>query len=242
MAIKKKLLYKKCDAIIGVSNKVCDIYKRGMKADNAYTVYNGVDINKFHPLENKPQNEKLEMVCIANLIKIKGQDYLIKGLKLLKDDGYENFHLSLYGQGVEENNLRNLVDELGLNGHVDFKGYVEYDKVAEHLKYSDIFIMPSYFEALGCVYLEAMASKVCTVGCENQGIAEIIKHGKNGLLVKEQDEKSIYEVLKTLIDNPHKRIEMSEEGYKTIQEFTWDKSAKEMIKIYNELLCKKTSK
>ena len=52
----------------------------------------------------------------------------------------------------------------------------------------------------------------------------------------------IYEVLKTLIDNPHKRIEMSEEGYKTIQEFTWDKSAKEMIKIYNELLCKKTSK
>lgn len=237
LTIKMKLLYKKCDAIIGVSNKVCNIYKKGMKKDNAYTVYNGVDLKKFYSLNNKNGNDIVELVCIANLIKIKGHEYLIKALNILKKKGYENFHLSLYGQGVEEKSLKDLVNALDLNNHVDFMGYVEYEKVAEHLRKTDIFIMPSYYEALGCVYLEAMASKVCTVGCRHQGIAEIIEHEKNGMLVEECDEKSIYDVLKFLIENSEKRKELANEGYKTvIEKYTWENIGKQLKKTYRRII------
>lgn len=233
LALKKKSVYKKCDAIIGVSNKVCDIYKKGMRRNNAYTVYNGVDLEKFYPSDKKEESDILEIVCVANLIKIKGQEYLIKALKILRNNGYKNFHLSLYGQGVEENTLKNLVNTLDLNDYVDFMGYVEYEKVAEHLQKTDIFIMPSYYEALGCVYLEAMASKVCTIGCRNQGIAEIIEHEKNGLLVDECDEESVFNVLKMLIDDSDKRKAIAQEGYDTVvAEYTWNHMGEKLKNTY----------
>ena len=96
--------------------------------------------------------------------------------------------------------------------------------------------MPSYYEALGCVYLEAMACKVPVVGCKGQGIEELIVDGKTGMLVNPQDTKNLVEKLTELIENSNLRNSIGEAGYKLVTDkFTWLDSAKYLDKVYNEI-------
>jgi len=66
----------------------------------------------------------------------------------------------------------------------------------------DAFILPSYSETFGIVYLEAMAAGIVTVGVRGQGIDGVIKHGDNGLLVEPKSIKSIEQQIRWIINHP----------------------------------------
>ena len=103
----------------------------------------------------------------------------------------------------------------------------------------DIFILPSYDEAFGVVYLEAMSFKKPVIGTEGEGIEDIIKDGENGLLVKPRDVASIVEKLELLIRSPKLRNELGIKGFNSIKNLTWENNAREMIKIYERLISEK---
>ena len=128
-------------------------------SSKAYVVYNGVDIEKFVPL--KHENKKVEIISIGNLIQLKGHDFTIRAIKQLIEEGNRNIHLRIVGRGNKEKELKQLVNELKLEEYVEFLGYLSYDNVLSLLQNSDIFVLPSYYEALGCVYLEAMSCGRC---------------------------------------------------------------------------------
>lgn len=228
--------YKKADAIIGVSKMVSERAKKQLGKKEVYTVYNGVDSNVFYPSAEDKKSDIIRLISVGNLIKIKGHEHLIKACKLLADDGIINFKLDIYGRGVEEERLKGLVNEYGLQKHISFCGYVDYNIIAEKMREADVFVLPSYFEALGCVYLEAMASKCLTIACKNQGIGEIIKDGENGFLVDERDEHSIFTALKDIILNPEKTVDLINKGYDTAMDYKWSNGADELLKVYGYII------
>ena len=153
--------------------------------------------------------EKIKVLSVANLIKRKNIDKVIKACKSI-----ENIELTIIGDGKEKQNLEKL------DKNVIFKGKLPRKEVLEEMKKSDIFILPSINETLGLVYLEALASGCITVGTSNDGIDGIIEDNKNGFLTK-PTVKDIQKILeKILMLTPNERNKISENAYYTIKDNT----------------------
>ncbi|MBR6742230.1 MAG: glycosyltransferase family 4 protein, partial [Clostridia bacterium] len=222
---------KSCSAIVGVSNKVCDVVRERLDSVPLFTVYNGVDLARFSA-DNKVKNKIFTVICVANLILIKGHDYLIEAVAKIKAEGTA-IRLQLVGAGPEETRLKEKCASLGVADSVEFLGWQEYDTVAHLMKNADMFVMPSYFEALGCVYLEAMSAGTLTCGCFGTGAEEIIDHERNGLLANKRSADDIYSLIRFAIDNPGKALEIAENGIVRASEFSWDASARALEKVYD---------
>lgn len=226
-------VYKAADAVTGVSRKVLDnIQERVDIRGRDFVVYNGVDTERFCPDENKPASEILRLVAVGNLIPLKGHDLTIKALKKLRDEGYENISLMIAGRGPLEQDLKDLVKELDMEDKVTFIGYVPYDDVVKLLQRSDVFVLPSWYEALGCVYLEAMACGLPAVGCKGNGIDEILEDGKNGFLVEPKSVDEIVICIKQLI-NKQEYQKIANQALATVRNgYTWNHTAKTLEKVY----------
>ena len=161
---------------------------------------------------------------------------MIDAVAKVIDKGYK-VKLKIVGGGPDREKLETQCKELGIENSVNFFGILPYERVAEEMMTSDMFIMPSFFEGLGCVYLEAMSCGLLTCGCDtNNGIREIIINKENGLLLKEKDSDSIVDAILFAIENPKEAKVIAEEGKETALQFTWINSARELEKAYNKVL------
>lgn len=239
-AIEKNatLVYEEASAIVGVSAKTLqNVCARLPVQQKCHVVYNGVDVEQFHAAEQK-RTDGLRVVAVGNLIDLKGHDLSIAAVGELVKAGHRNIHLDIFGRGEKENALKALVRELDLEEFVSFKGYVHYDRIAEEIRKYDVFLLPSWYEAIGCVYLEAMASGVVTVGCWKQGIDEVIENEKNGFLARPKDQEDVVRILKKLYEaSPEVMEEIARKGRETVAEgYTWKHSAESLCKVYQSLL------
>lgn len=224
-------VYSNANAIVGVSQKVIDVVcMRQNVKHKCNVVYNGVDTSRFFPIEK--HNDPLVICSIGNLIPLKGHDYTIKALRKVLDRYPNSMKLNIIGRGPLDLQLRKLVHELHLDNDVCFKGYIPYEKVAEELRKSDIFILPSWYEALGCVYLEAMAAGLPVIGCRMNGIDEIIKDKYNGFLVDAKNEKQIAFLLTELQDAKLRKTIGIRARTSVQNGFTWTHSALALKDIY----------
>lgn len=235
-AKRREKLLSNCASIIGVSNKVSDIVKRRIHTVPVYTVYNGVDLKLFYPEEHKKDfSKRLNIITVANLIPIKGLKYLIEAFsKVYKRYPYAS--LKIIGEGFLEDELKEQTKYLHINRAVIFLGKQNYKDVSKYMRESDIFVLPSFYEAIGCVYLEAMGCELPIIGIKSMGIAELIQDGVNGTLVEEKNSDSIFEKIIYLAEHPDIAINIGKAGRFTAQKYTWEASAKNLNKIYQRLI------
>src|SRR5579863_600341 len=98
-----------------------------------------------------------------------------------------------------------------------------------------VFALPSSYEGLGCVYLEAMASGKAAIGCRGQGIEEIIEHGKNGLLISPGNEDELSDCLGMLLRNEELRGRMGMSARAAVlQRHTLGHQARQLTEVYRE--------
>lgn len=234
--LQKKQLYSNIDAMVGVSNKVTNRFSEKIKNIPAYTVYNGVNLDLFKFKDRDfSKSKKLKVLVVANLIELKGHDYLIKAVSKAKQKGIDA-ELTVAGRGPLEAELKELAKRLNISESVKFTGYIEYEKIADLMQENDVFIMPSYYEALGCVYLEAMSSGMITVGVWGQGIDEVIKDGENGFLVEAKSIDAIVNTLEKIYEKSSDQLKtMSAKANETALEYNWDKSAQMLSSVYQKL-------
>jgi len=100
-----------------------------------------------------------------------------------------------------------------------------------------VFALPSRYEGLGCVYLEAMSTGKPVIGCRGQGIAEIIQHGTNGFLVGPDNERELALALGMLLRDEVRRRNLGAAARDTILErFTLAHQAEILARIYREAI------
>lgn len=236
LACGKVRVCNRADGIVGVSNKIGQIVKTKSKNKAVYTVYNGVDADLFYPTQLK-KNPVFTIACVANLIPIKGHAYLLQAARNVIFDHGHPLKVKLIGNGPERNRLEKLSEELGIADCVEFLGEQHYDVVAEALRSANFFIMPSYFESLGCVYLEAMASKTATLGVRGCGIDEIIIDKENGYLVDPRNAEQIEECILYAIKNPELHNRIAQKGYDTVTgKYLWSDAGSALDQVYRTLL------
>jgi glycosyltransferase involved in cell wall biosynthesis len=105
------------------------------------------------------------------------------------------------------------------------------------MKECALFALPSWYEGLGCVYLEAMAAERPAIACHGQGIEEIIRHGENGWLIEPKDLSSLTAALRALLSVPPLREKLGRNGRQTVlQGHTLAHQARQLLSIYREAL------
>lgn len=206
----------------------------------ATVVYNGVDTELFAPPREMINGNGATILSVGRLTTCKGQDVTLRAVaKLVRE--YPALRYEIVGDGSERARFTALAEELGIADRVVFFGTQSREEVAERMKRCDVFALPSSDEALGCVYLEAMATSKPVIGCRNQGIEEIIQQGENGWLIEPDNVDELAETLRTLLDDAQMRERIGREARKTIVEgFSLAHQAEQLNEVYRACLEKPT--
>lgn len=196
-------------------------------------VYNGVDPELFSPRNDSPSGGPV-VLSVGNLIPIKGHELLIRAVASLAPD-FPALTLDIIGDGAERSRLEVLARELKIDQSVRFLGRQSRHAVAEAMRQCTIFALPSRYEGLGCVYLEAMSAGKPVIGCREQGIAEIIQHGSNGFLVGPGNERELTLALAMLLRDETRRRNLGAAARDTILErLTLEQQAESLARVYRE--------
>ena len=224
-------VYAAARRVIGVSQRVCDEVRKGMSQDAGLSVvYNGADVSLFQPGED----EALSLLTVGNLIAVKGHAFVATALAGLRSE-FSGLSWEVIGEGPELNKIRQLAERLGVLNAIRFRGQQGRKEVAEAYRRCAVFVLPSRYEGLGCVYLEAMASGKVAIGCTGQGIEEVIRHGQNGWLVPPGGERELTEGLRVLLRDDARRKQIGRSARNTIVEaFTLQHQAERLLSVYRE--------
>jgi glycosyltransferase involved in cell wall biosynthesis len=173
---------------------------------------------------------------VGNLIPVKGHELLLRAVAAVRDRS-PNVSCDIIGDGPERSRLEALAGELKISDRVRFLGRQCRSGVAEAMRNCAVFALPSRYEGLGCVYLEAMTAEKPVVACMGQGIEEILQHGVNGLLVGSEDLSGLTEALFMLLSDEQLRRRMGHAGRHTILHgFTMAHQAERLARLYRECL------
>lgn len=189
----------KIDLHICVSQKTLEKLQKYSEINikEAYILYNGVDTSKFFPIKGLKNESQFVIGCVGNFWEIKDQITLIKSLELLITKSIKNIKLIFIGNGYNLNFCKNYVIKNNLTQYVEFILEIPHRELNYFYNSLNLFVLPSYYEAFGCVYTEASACNIPFIGVNNQGIAEIIS-SKN--TEKQLIDKSDFHQLSYLIE------------------------------------------
>jgi glycosyltransferase involved in cell wall biosynthesis len=195
-------------------------------------VYNGTDPSIFAPargLEEKPN-----ILIVGNLLAGKGHELVLRAFAHMKDL-HPGLQCRIIGEGADRDRFAAEAKALGIGDHVHFLGRRSRSEVAEAMRSCTVFALPSRYEGLGCVYLEAMASGKPAIACRGQGIDEIIQHGSNGWLIPVDGLDELVQGLQVLLANAELRAQIGQAARQTILDgLTMSHQAERLMKIYQE--------
>ncbi|MEG1999284.1 MAG: glycosyltransferase family 4 protein, partial [Bacteroidales bacterium] len=140
----------------------------------SYILYNGVDKTKFYKLNNPRADKIFKIGCVGNFWEIKCQIILIKAIELLIGRGENNIYTSFIGTGYMMQECMDYVESHNMQKYISFEKEVSHKELNEYYNSLDLFVLPSYYEAFGCVYTEAYACGVPFIAVDGQGISELI--------------------------------------------------------------------
>jgi len=240
--------YRAAARIVAISHWAAEqAAESGASKDKLAIVYEGVDLPPAVTPELRraararwgiPENIKL-LGCVGVLSSDKGQEWLIRALAAVRAE-FPHCHLLLAGDGPCRPKLEALAKQLGVNRNVILVGFVkEVESVYAAL---DIFLLPSFFEALSNALMSAMAYGLPSIAFKQGGPAEIIQDGKSGLLVEPGNEKALSDAIKALLGNYSFAKKLGDAGRQRIEDnFSARKMVEGMIRIYEETLSSRKS-
>lgn len=182
------------------------------------------------------KKERNSIVWVARYIDWKHPEIAVQVGKRLLNDGY-NFTINMIGNGALLEEIAILIEKEGLSEHIHLLGGVDSDKVREYMERSEIHIFTSdRQEGWGAVLNESMNSACAVVANKDIGAAPfLLKDGENGFVYRTVDE--LYAKVRTLLDNPETRKEISKNAYKAIvNEWNSDIATERLLDLCNKLL------
>ena len=195
-------------------------------------VPNGVDLSL---VPEKTDNTPRAVISVGTLKARKCMDRTLEAFAHLAGD-FPDATLTIVGIGEMEEQLRQRIAQLGLGGRVRMTGGLPHEQVIGLMAGSDLFVLPSWGEGYGIVYIEAMAAGCIAVGAEKEGIEDTITHGENGFLVPAGDVDAVERVMRDVFEKGERYAVLRERGRVDARALTWERNAKTVEGIYCEAI------
>jgi glycosyltransferase involved in cell wall biosynthesis len=238
-----------CDKMIFISQPLVDwaLKERISCTGKMARIYSGIELDRFHPVSEQEKmrlrekwglQEQDDVIgIVSKLWDGKGHELLIRAFREIKKEK-EDARLVIVGEGYLMESLKGVVRQLELSEAVIFTGFLE--DVPQIIATFDVAVLPSFFEGMGRVLLEAMAMEKPVVGTLVGGIPDLIEHGANGYLVSPGKERELASAVLKILNDKGLAVKMGEAGRKKVTDrFSADTMVRSIEKVYGELLEKK---
>ncbi len=190
--------YNVADAVFTTTHDLINtLILQGIDKDRIFHVPNMIKCTELP--HRKPRNNPPVIGTMGRFVAKKGFDVYINALKILKERGVE-FKAVLGGNGEEENNLKKRARSAGLDGQLNFPGWVKDKK--EFYTGIDIFCLPSLHEPFGIVLLEAFTFGTPVISTDTEGPHDIITQNYDALIVKKGNAEQLADAMEMLIKQP----------------------------------------
>ncbi len=219
-----------------------EIVSVGINPQLIHVLSPGLDREKFQILpadgniENKDSKSSKKILCVGNYVPRKGILYLIEAFSQIER---QDFSLHLVGNRKNNssyyNQLNNAVKTLKLTDCVVFHDGADQENIKQLYTSADIFVLPSFKETFGIVFLEAMHYGLPIVTTNVSAMPELIEEGKNGFLVPTADSQALAKAISKLIENPDLIKIMGEAGRKKVAtSYYWEQTCSGFASIIHE--------
>jgi glycosyltransferase involved in cell wall biosynthesis len=227
---------------VAVSNAIRDQVRneRGVSEDKTQTIHYGVDLETYFPGKQDTIRRLLKLksdTCIistvARLTEQKGHCYLLPAIPEVVRM-HPQAHFVFIGDGPLRPLLEKQCLDLGIRNHVHFLGFRQ--DVVELLQSTDLFVLPSLYEGLPNVVLEAMACGLPVIATAVDGTPEAVVDGETGILVPSKDPEKLKQALLALIPDNNKRRTMGKNARHCVEtDFSFDRQLSEFVALYEKL-------
>jgi UDP-glucose:(heptosyl)LPS alpha-1,3-glucosyltransferase len=231
-------------AIIAIS----DMVKRDMMRwyripeERIHVVYNGVDIERFHPRNRQYREEvrrrhrvgdELVILFVSNNFRMKGLRFLIKALAEIKKENSPPFKLLVLGRDRQDPYLR-LAREMGIFEEVVFAGST--DEPEKYYGASDLLVHPTFYDACSLTVLEALASGLPVITTHSNGASGIITEGQEGFVIPDpRDGQTLVEKICFFLNR--EKVEKASVAARHLAEsYSLEKNWREMRNIFERAM------
>ncbi len=238
-------IFDSADRIIGVSKAEMSLMNGGRFAEGRTTIIpNGISPGDFDP----PPDGRLfrehyglvgkVVLFVGRLASNKGLDTLVDSIpEVIAEHDDVKFVLVGQDEGMRESLLKR-ANSLGVSDALVFTGHITDDRLFRSaFASSDVFVLPSEYEAFGIVLLEAMMCEKPCIASAVGGTSEAVVQDETGLLVEYGNAGELAEMITGILSDPQKAKEMGKEGReRVLRKFTWGRVAGEIEKVYEDLI------
>ncbi len=192
------------DRIIAVSDASARALRELEDSLDISVVANAIDTSLFGTRSpHRQENKIVRLLFVGAAGKLKGERDLIQALGLLKARRDLELRVSFIGHGTED--LTQLCDEEGIAGMVEHLGPVSMSKRVKYFEDADIFVLPTYAEAMPISVIEAMASGLAVITTPVGGIPELVSDGVDCSLFPPGDISALADTIARLAIDPEAR-------------------------------------
>jgi glycosyltransferase involved in cell wall biosynthesis len=232
--IVTRFVLKTCDAVIVHSFFLKRQVERHGVASNKIYVVRPVLRDTFIGLARQPDEAVSQTILtVATLVPGKGIEHGIRAMKeILKEVPLAKY--VIVGDGHMKRQYLDLARRLGVGGSVEFLGRIPPHDVYRYYQSSFVYLLPSDHESFGISKIEANACGKAVVARDAEGIGEGITHGYNGYLFSDNNEIAGYVV--KLLKDKKLRLKMEENCRREAEKYGPDRYARQMERIYEDLL------
>lgn len=206
-------------------------------------VYNGVDTSRYNrnlrhdhkgPLRRQLgiREDEVIFLFVSYDLKKKGIEMIVEAVSQLKQMGNTNFKVMVVG-GLPYKAVSRQIKALNIEDKILFTGPVR--STEAYYANSDVFVLPTYYDACSLVVIEAMASGLPPITTTSNGASGIITDGKDGYIISHPPRSLDLAKKMQLLLNDEKRQQMSREALCTGRQYSAEKNHQEMIRILGEV-------
>lgn len=235
----RRFFYPFADSVVVLTHRALAFFPASITA-RTVVIPNPV----IKPSLDKPETLSLphgnRIVALGRLVKQKGFDLLLEAFSQLSER-YQDWYLVILGEGPERPILEAQCRQLGLQKRVFLPGQVPYPEAV--LSHSALFVLPSRFEGFPMALCEAMACGLPVIAADcPTGPREIIREGKDGLLVPTENPKALAEMMDRLMSNELERQQMGKHATEIVDRFHLKNIMEQWDSLVNKVIDSKSTR
>ncbi|MEI6450037.1 MAG: glycosyltransferase, partial [Actinomycetes bacterium] len=175
------------------------------------------------------------VLTVGYLIERKGIRELIAALGRLRADG-RRVNLAVVGDGPLRGALAAQAEADGVADAVHFLGRVPHERVLALMARADLFALPSWDEAFGLVYTEAMAQGTPVIAGKGEGPEDFVVDGVSGYLTPVRDAGALAGIIAEVLDDPAAAAAVGAAGKAAALALSWERNARLTYGVYERAL------